>query len=443
MHPYIPHTEEDIQMMLNKMDVATLEDLFADLDASTLLSKPLDLPKAHSEKQLKQRLKEISQENYPLENLLNFAGGGIYQHLIPAIVPHLLTRSEFYSAYTPYQPEISQGTLQAIFDYQTMIVQLTGLDVSNASHYDGATALSEAAFMACSTTRRKTILVASTIAKETIQVLQTYLTYKNLTIQLLPDEQGVVTLETIASYLTDDVAAYIVATPNCYGLLEDLTGISDLLHQNKSLFIMMSNPMSLSLYKSPGEWGADIGVGDAQVFGTPMNFGGPSLGYMACTKKIMRKMPGRIVGQTQDIDGKVGYVLTLQAREQHIRRANATSNITSNQGLNALAATIYLSTLGLTGLQEVANRSRINALYLKEQLLLIPSVRAVHNKPFYNEFVIQLPSVAYFYKEMVKRSIVPGILLDNKENTLLICSTEIHDKVDLDHYIEQAKEVIL
>lgn len=442
MHPYIPHTESDIQYMLDKIGVSTLDDLFKDIDKS-ILSLPLDLPNSHSEKEIIDLFKEISNENAHFDEMINFAGGGIYEHIIPSIVPHLLARSEFYSAYTPYQPEISQGTLQAIFDYQTMIIQLTGLDVSNASHYDGSTALSEAAFMACSTTRRKTILLAESVSKEIRKVLETYLTYKNYILKIVPEINGTVEIDTIKEYLDKNVAAYILATPNYNGLLEDLRGVSELLHANKSLFIMMANPMSLSIYKSPAEWGADIAVGDAQVFGNSMNFGGPSLGYIACTKKLMRKMPGRIVGQTKDVDGKTGYVLTLQAREQHIRRANATSNITSNQGLNTLAAAIYLSTLGLSGITQVANRSRINALYLKENLLEIDTISDIYDKTFYNEFILKISRVKEFYDTMVKQNIIPGIILSEVDDTILISTTEIHSKKDLDTYIKIAKEVIL
>lgn len=442
MHPYIPHTQEDIDIMLHKIGVESVEALFSDISTSAILNTPLDLPDTHSEREIIQKLTDISMKNIDTTNWLNFAGGGIYEHLIPSIIPALLSRSEFYTAYTPYQPEISQGTLQAIFEYQTMMTELTGLEVANASHYDGSTALAEAAFMSCSATRRGSVLVADTISVEAKKVLQTYLKYKDLNIIMVESTSGTIDHRQLKSYLTDDIAAYIVSTPNYYGLLEDLTDISDLLHSNKSHLIIMNNPMSLSLYKSPAEWGADIAVGDGQVFGNAMNFGGPTLGYIACTKKLMRKMPGRIVGETVDIEGKRGYVLTLQAREQHIRREKATSNITSNQALNALAATIYLSALGNKGITEVANRSRINAHYLRERLKAIKGIHLVYSGDIYNEFVIQVSNVKDFYKKMASYQIIPGVIINEQKQELLISSTEIHSKKDLDTYIDAIVEVM-
>lgn len=441
MHPYIPHTDEDIAVMLDKIGFETVDALFGDIDQRSYLSRPLDLPEIHSEREIINKLTEISMKNIDSANWLNFAGGGIYEHLIPTIVPALLSRSEFYTAYTPYQPEISQGTLQAIFEYQTMITELTGLDVANASHYDGSTALAEAAFMACGATRRSKVLVSDTLHPEAMKVLKTYLSYKDLTLEVVPSDEvsGMVTLTALEAFIDKDVAAYVTATPNFYGIVEDLEGFSDLLHTNKSQLILMCNPMSLALYKSPGEWGADIAVGDGQVFGNTMNYGGPSLGYIACTKKLMRKMPGRIVGETVDLDGKRGYVLTLQAREQHIRREKATSNITSNQALNALAATIYLSVLGFNGICEVAKRSRINALYLMDQLSKIEGIEIVHDGEHYNEFLIAVNEVHDFYDKMGGFQIVPGIITDQR---ILVASTEIHSKVDLDCYIEAVKEVL-
>ncbi len=372
MHPYIPHTREDIDKMLEVIGLETIDALFKDIPESVTLNQTLDLPKQHSERSMIEKITEISMKNIDTSQWLNFAGGGIYEHIIPSIIPALISRQEYYTAYTPYQPEISQGTLQAIFEYQTMITELTGLDVANASHYDGSTALAEAAFMSCAATRRKKILVAETLPQDAYDVLKTYLTYKDLELVIVPhNDGGVVSHSTLVDMIDSSVAAYIVASPNKYGMVEDLTGHSEALHKNKSHLIMMSNPMSLAMYKSPGEWGGvDIAVGDGQVFGNAMNYGGPTLGYIACTKKLMRKMPGRIVGgETKDLDGKRGgYVLTLQAREQHIRREKATSNITSNQALNAMAATIYLSLLGFKGIREVARRCRTNAVYLKTQL---------------------------------------------------------------------------
>ena len=440
MHPYIPHTDHDIKVMLDKIGVETVEALFADIPDEAMLSGSIDLPVIHSEHSIIKKLTAISKENIDGSEWLRFIGGGLYEHMIPTIIPQLLLRSEFSTAYTPYQPEISQGTLQAIFEYQTMMTEITGMDVANASHYDGATALAEGAFMACTATRRGTILVADTLSEQAMNVLRTYLTYKALILEVIPSVNGTVNLETLRSKMTKDVAAYIVSTPNKFGLLEDLTGVAELLHENKSLLITSTNPMSLSLYKSPGEWGADIAVGDGQVFGNPVNFGGPTLGFIACTNKLMRKIPGRIVGETVDLDGERGYVLTLQAREQHIRREKATSNITSNQALNALAATIYLSTLGLKGIQEVAKRSRINAHYLKEALVNIHGITDVYDGPFYNEFVIHVEHLATLIESLEAVRIIPGIVID--ENRLLVTSTELHSKNDMDSFIAAVKEVL-
>lgn len=440
MHPYIPHTEKDIEQMLKKIGVTTIEALFSDIPDAAMLNRSLDLPDAHSERAMLKRITAISRENIDADAWLRFVGGGLYEHMIPSVIPQMLLRSEFNTAYTPYQPEISQGTLQAIFEYQTMMTELTGLDVANASHYDGATAMAEAAFMACGATRRRKILVADTLNPQYMAVLKTYLNYKDLELVPIPSVNRTVSMEVIEKYLDEETGAYIVATPNYYGLLEDLTGISDLLHSNGSMLIIAANPMSFALYKSPGEWGADIAVGDGQVFGNAMNFGGPSLGYIACTTKLMRKMPGRIVGETVDLNGKRGYVLTLQAREQHIRREKATSNITSNQALNALAATIYLSLLGLKGIREVAGRSRINAHYLKRGLTAIDGITAISKGPFFNEFVIGVPDAEKLMEALEAYQIVPGIMLNNRE--ILVTTTEIYEKSDLDAYIEAVREVL-
>lgn len=440
MHPYIPHTEADIASMLEKIGAETVDALFSDIPEEALLKSPLNLPKTHSEQAILRKLTGISKENIDPSEWLRFVGGGLYDHHIPTIVPQLLLRSEFNTAYTPYQPEISQGTLQAIFEYQTMITELTGMDVANASHYDGTTALAEAAFMACGASRRDTVLVSEALPVESRNVLQTYLTYKDLKMVIVPAINGRTPLSALEPLISKEVAAYIVATPNANGLLEDLKGVSDALHKVKSLLIIASNPMTLGLYKSPGEWGADIAVGDGQVFGNPVNFGGPTLGFIACTTKLMRKMPGRIVGETVDLDGERGYVLTLQAREQHIRREKATSNITSNQALNALAATIYLSTLGLKGIQEVARRSRINAHYLKDELCAIDGVNPAYEGPYYNEFLLEIDELPRLIAELEGFKIIPGIQID--ERHLLVATTEVHDKADLDAYIQSVKEVL-
>lgn len=440
MHPYMPHTPEDIQAMLATIGEETVEALFSDIPSEVLLDQPLDLPGTHSEQGILKKLTAISKENIDPSQWLRFVGGGLYDHHIPTIVPQMLLRSEFNTAYTPYQPEISQGTLQAIFEYQTMMTELTGLAVANASHYDGTTALAEAAFMACGATRRRKVLVSQALPEQAMAVLRTYMAYKDLELVSVPTVDGRTPLSAIENLLSKDVAAYIGATPNANGLLEDLKGVSEALHGVKALLILSVNPMTLGLYKSPGEWGADIAVGDAQVFGNPINFGGPNLGFIACTEKLMRKIPGRIVGETTDMDGNKGYVLTLQAREQHIRREKATSNITSNQALNALGATIYLSTLGLKGIKEVARRSRINAHYLKDQLMVIDGIEGVYDGPFYNEFLIEVAHRDKVTEALEAHKIIPGIPVGDRQ--WLIATTEVHAKEDLDRFVDALKEVL-
>ena len=439
MHPYIPHTQADVTTMLESMNLSSLDDLFQDIDTNALLSAPLNLPEAHSEQALMAHMRNLADENAALEDFLNFAGGGIYNHYLPSIVAHLTSRSEFYTAYTPYQPEISQGTLQAIFEYQTMISELTGLPVSNASHYDGATALAEAAFMASTASRGNVIVVSDLLNPMYKEVVATYLNYKGLEL-ISSDLSQEHILELMDTY-GKKLAAVIVQTPDYKGNVTQLSNLSNLIHDSsKALLIVATNPMSLGLYEAPGALGADIVVGDGQVFGNPMNYGGPSLGFIACTDKLMRKMPGRIVGQTVDLDGNRGYVLTLQAREQHIRREKATSNITSNQALNALAATIYLSLLGPVGLKEVARRSRINAHYLKDQLIEAGAKTDGSTGEFFNEFVIEVPNARDFMDLMAAKKIVAGIMVD--DHHILIATTEVLKKDDLNYYVESFKEVL-
>ncbi len=440
MHPYIPRTKCEIDAMLETIGVPDIGTLFEDIPEDIRLDHALDLPERYSEKKIMEKVIGIAKENVDIDAMTSFVGGGLYHHEIPSVVPYILSRSEFSTAYTPYQPEISQGTLQAIFEYQTMMTQLTGLPVANASHYDGATALAEAAFMACAQTRRNKVLVADTLNPEYLSVLETYLTYRDLTYKLVPSDEGQVKVNTVQSMLDVETAAYIVGTPNYYGIIEDLQGYAAMLHENKSLLIMSTEPFSMMLYKTPGDLGADIAVGEGQGLGNPISFGGPGLGYMTCSEKLMRKMPGRIVGETVDIEGKRGYVLTLQAREQHIRREKATSNITSNQALNALAASIYMSVMGAEGMLEVARRSMGNAHYLADRLCEIDGIDKVYHHSYFNEFIIRVKDSRLFIREMAKKQVIAGIVLDS--NTLLVASTECHNKKDLDDYVTSAREVM-
>ena len=351
MWRYIPNTGEQQQEMLEEIGVSCVDELFTDIPENIRLNRDLDLPEALSEMELIGHMRQLADKNISTGECACFLGAGAYDHYIPSVIQHLVRRQEFYTAYTPYQPEISQGTLQAIFEYQTMICRLTGMDVSNASMYDGATAVAEAAAMACRSTGRTDIIVAKTVHPQSREVLKTYSRFAGRQVVEWNYKDGRLDFEELEKLLSENTAAVIVQNPNFFGLIEDLSDLADMVHQNRSLLIVSCNPISLALLKPPGDMGADIVVGEGQPLGNPLSFGGPYLGFMAAKDKFMRRMPGRIVGETRDKEGRRGYVLTIQTREQHIRREKATSNICSNQALNALAAAIYLSALGKSGLK--------------------------------------------------------------------------------------------
>ena len=344
-HRYFPHTPDDVRHMLGVCGAGSIDDLYADVPASLRLGRAYDLPAAKSEPEVCRWFDRATRHCTPLTC---FAGAGAYDHYTPAVIPAILMRSEFQTAYTPYQPEISQGTLQYIFEYQSMMAQLTGLDVSNASMYDGATATAEAMIMAVKSARKKRrVLVSATLNPEVAAVVGTYARYQGIAVEIIPAKDGATDTEALRLMLgAGDVAGVIAASPNYYGVLEDFDGWADMIHAAKALFIINAPALPLAVVKSPGEWGADIAVGDAQSLGMPLSYGGPYLGYMTCRNELIRKMPGRIVGATTDSCGRRVFVLTLQAREQHIRREKATSNICSNQGLMTLHAGIYMSLMG-------------------------------------------------------------------------------------------------
>ncbi|MDE6157948.1 MAG: aminomethyl-transferring glycine dehydrogenase subunit GcvPA, partial [Muribaculaceae bacterium] len=368
MHPFLPHTESDIAAMLSRCGVGSLDDLYADVPASLRLKQQYSLPKAMSEPELERFFAEIAADNH---KRIIFAGGGFYNHYTPAAVTALASRSEFLTAYTPYQPEISQGTLQYIFEYQSMMCSLTGLDVSNASMYDGSTATAEAMMMAVAASRKKRrVLISATVAPAVAQVVETYASPAGITLEVIPEHRGSTDRQALADMLgAGDVAGVIVASPNYYGVVEDFSGFADMCHAAKALLIVNSHASALGVLRTPAEWGADIACGEAQSLGMPLNYGGPGLGYLCCTKALMRKMPGRIVGATVDSEGRRSFVLTLQAREQHIRRQKATSNICSNQGIMTLHAAAYLSLMGAAGLRKVNELSFKAAHTLAEALL--------------------------------------------------------------------------
>ncbi|MBI5414865.1 aminomethyl-transferring glycine dehydrogenase subunit GcvPA [Candidatus Peregrinibacteria bacterium] len=439
--PYISHTKEDTDHMLDAIGISAIEDLF-DAVPQHLLKKmeEFDLPKGLSEQETRKKMTQIARKNKNPE--LSFVGGGYYQHYLPSHVRHLAGRSEFYTAYTPYQPEISQGILQSIFEYQTMITRLTAMDATNASMYDGSSASGETCFMASNITGRKKILVLRSVHPEYREVMKTYCWAKGLKIEEVPFdmETGRVDFQKLKDSLTDEVAGVFVQSPNFFGTVEDIMAISELAHEKGALSIqMIAEGISLGLLKPPGEMGADIAVGDGQSFGLPISGGGPSFGFIATKEKYIRQLPGRIVGETEDSDGKKAYVLTLQAREQHIRREKASSNICSNQAWCALHAVIYLATLG-KNLRKLAEINHQNALFLQRSLTKKNSWKRIFSAPFFNEFVVDVGNAKGVLSELRTRDIGGGIdlgkLYPELEGKLLVCATEIHSGEDVEKYVK-------
>lgn len=437
MHPYLPLTAEDKKLMLKTIGVNSIDELFSDIPKDVRLNRSLNMNKGMSEIEVQAYFDNLANLNKDCNDLVCFLGAGSYDHYIPSLIKHIVSRSEFYTAYTPYQAEISQGTLQAIFEYQSMIANLTGMEASNASMYDGATACAEAAQMAVDSTRRKTVLVSKTVHPETRKVLETYLKFKNLKLVEIDEMDGATDIEKLKAELNKEIAAVVIQTPNFFGIIEELTEVEKLVHQNKSLLIVSCDPISLGILKNPGEYGADIVVGEGQALGNSLNYGGPYLGFLATTNKYLRKMAGRIVGQTTDKEGKRGFVLTLQAREQHIRRDKASSNICSNQALNALTALIYLTTLGKKGIKEVAIQSMQKSHYAFEQITKSGKYNSVFNKPFFKEFVVSSNnSVEDINKSILENKILGGYELEKEyphhKNSMLLCVTEKRTKSEID-----------
>lgn len=431
---YIPHTEADIKKMLDKIGVASVDDLYADVPQEVIFREEYDIPEAMSEIELRRHFDELGKKN---SLLTVFAGGGSYDHYSPSVIGHLLSRSEFYTAYTPYQPEISQGTLTYIFEYQSIICDLTGMAVSNASMYDGATAAAEAAMMMVSAAKKKNrVVISGTVADRVAVVVETYAKFHGIEITVVPAKDGVTDRAGITAELAKgDVAGVIVATPNKYGIIEDYAGLADEIHAAKGLLTMTADPSTLAVLRTPAEWGADIACGDGQSLGMPMTFGGPSLGYLACTDKLTRKLPGRIVGATTDADGKRAFVLTLQAREQHIRRQKATSNICSNQSLMCLYATIYVALMGKEGLKEVNRLSCDGAHYLYNRLVESGKFTpAFEGKPFLKEFVLKTDMDV---KAMNERLLENGIMgpIDLGNGLVEFAVTEKRTKDEIDNLI--------
>ncbi len=442
---YLPNTPEQRRQMLEVIGADSVEELFRYIPSKLHLNRPLDLPTPLAEPILVAHLEELAGKNDT--HSVSFLGGGIYDHFSPAAIDHILTRSEFYTAYTPYQPEVSQGTLQAIFEYQSMICQLTGADAANASLYDGATAVAEAAILALNATRNRKLLVAGSMYPWYRQVLATYMEDLEAEIVEVPIAGGKLDPHALGALLDKDVAALLVQSPNFFGIVEDLPALGQAMAAFKGLFVVATDPISLGLLESPAALGADVVIGEGQGLGLGQSFGGPLLGFIGVTEKLIRRMPGRVVGQTVDSQDRRGYVLTLQTREQHIRREKATSNICSNQALCALAASVYMSLMGPQGLKEVARQSLLKADFAREQLTGIPGVGQPFAGPFFKEFVLSLPKPAdQVIEAMAEKGYLAGIDLGRfypeLKNHLLVAVTEKRSKEEILGFTAALKEVL-
>jgi glycine dehydrogenase subunit 1 len=452
---YVPHADGDVTAMLEAVGAATVEDLFSEVPATVRLGRPLDLPAGVTEVELLAELRALAARTTPASELVSFLGAGIYDHYVPAVVDAITGRSEFQTAYTPYQPERSQGVLQSIFEFQTAICELTGMEVANASLYDAGTALAEASFIAGAQTRRSKIVVSDGVHPEYREVLATESAAygpRPVAVGLAPGART--DGEALRAAIDADTAAVVVQQPGFFGALEDVGEAARLAHEAGALLVVVADPVTLGLLATPGEQGADIVVGEAQSFGNPMSYGGPGLGFMAVSAKLMRRLPGRLVGETRDLDGRRGFVLTLQTREQHIRREKATSNICSNHALNALAALVHLAWLGKRGLPELAETCLRRAVYLRERLLTLPGVTSYTDGPVFREFAVRLPLPA---KELVDALVPEGFMAgvplgwvagfmsgsdDALDDVLLLAVTEKRTKAEIDAFVDAVAEVV-
>ena len=434
---YIPHTPDDIRAMLDVIGVSSLEDLYAEVPEELKLHRELDIPQSKSEIEVRRIIRAMADKN---RKLVPFAGAGVYDHYVPSMIPYITSRSEFSTSYTPYQAEISQGTLQYIFEYQTMMADLTGMDISNASMYDGSTATAEAMLMCVAAAKKRNkVLISATFNPRVLNVVRTYAKFHGVELVEIPAADGLTDREAITRELAaGDVAGVMVAQPNHYGIIEDFTGLADEVHAAKALLVINSIASTLAVLRSPGEWGADIACGDAQSLGIPMNFGGPHIGYLCVKSALVRKMPGRLVGETVDADGKRAFVLTMQDREQHIRREKATSNICTAQGIMCLYVAIYLSIMGRQGLVEVNEQSAGAARALREALLATGKFEEVFpGKPFLNEFALRYvgsESLETLRRRWAENGWLGGVTLDGMPNCLLFAATEQRTQEEIDAF---------
>lgn len=445
---YIPNTAEDQRLMLETLGLPDLESLLTPVPEDVRLRRPLDLPAALAEPDLKRLLAAMAARNQSLDTTISFLGAGTYDHAIPSLVPHLQRRSEFVTSYTPYQPEVSQGMLQAIYEFQTMVCQITGLDVANASLYDGATAMVEAVLLAIGPAGRGEVVISQGVDPQYRSVLHTYARARGFTVREVPIVNGVTDLEQLDTAVTSTTSAIVIQQPDFLGCIEDTRAIESIAHKGRGVFITtITEPAALSVLASPGEYGADIAVGELMSFGNSMSFGGPALGFMAARQKYMRLLPGRLVGQTVEEAGekRTGYVLTLQTREQHIRRERATSNICTNQSLLAVGATIYLAALGRQGFRELGELCLQKAHYAQRQITAIAGFQAAFSSPFFDEFVIQSPvPVEHLQQACAQAGLLAGYPLQEYpglSDAMLFCVTETRTREEIDLLVHVLKEV--
>ena len=441
MYKYFPHTQDDLKSMLERVGIDSLDALYAQIPEEIRFRGDYKLPSEMSEMEVRELFEKLGSQN---QQLTCFAGMGVYDHYTPSVIPQLIQRSEFLTSYTPYQAEISQGTLHYIFEYQSMMAELTGMDISNASMYDGTTAAAEAMMMAVAAGKKqKRVLIAGTMNSQTVKVMTRYAHHHGIDLFALHIKDGVTDLEEFKAELAKgDVAGLMVQQPNAFGIVEDYTGFAEACHEQKALFMMNCVAADLAVLKTPGEWGADVAVGDGQSLGIPLQFGGPYVGYMCCTEKLIRKMPGRIVGMTKDNRDQRAFVLTLQAREQHIRRQKATSNICSNQSLMALFVTMYCSLMGKQGLKEAAQLSYAGAHYLWDELKKTGRFHLVFDQPFFNEFLVSYDGdVDTLYQRFIEAGFLVARVKGNSEHQqdgLVFAVTEKRTKEEIDNLVKIA-----
>ncbi|MBN1155117.1 aminomethyl-transferring glycine dehydrogenase subunit GcvPA [candidate division KSB1 bacterium] len=447
--PFIPNTDDDRRKMLNAIGVKKFEELISDIPKELLFDGVLNLPAALSEMELMSELNRRSKQNIGCDENIVFVGGGAYDHYIPAAVDHIVSRSEFYTAYTPYQPEVSQGTLQVIYEFQSMIAELSRMDVANASIYDGGSALAEAVLMAVSETRRKKILISKTVNPFYRDVVATYLRGQNVDIIPIDEKDGVTDIDRLEAALDNQTAGVVVQHPNFFGCLEQVHELEELIHRHGALYLSSNDPLSLAILEPPGDYGVDIFTGEGQCFGNALNLGGPFLGLMATRDKFIRRMPGRIAGITEDLNGNRGFVLTFQTREQHIRRDKATSNICTNQALNALAGTVYLALMGRKGLEKIALTCLEKSHYLAEKISELNGFELKFKKPFFKEFAIKTPvDPDLIIHKLLSHRINAGINVRKYDyqldHVLLVAVTEKRSREQMDlfvHYLKEATQV--